>query len=190
MQLGISQPGLRPGFVPLKNRGIPSRLLTADAILKDACGADFDAVSAVLTIAATWTPGDAVTTVRRAELRDAVTGWSSLPRAEIDAALERLTLTPDQLRQDEMRYWEQEKRSHRLAIRPLVSASGTTNCCLSRVAWKQPRECSRPTFSTGGSRGPRQTCRRGLSTLSSTTARARTGSSNEKQAACSPGCSS
>lgn len=120
MQLGISQPGSRPEFVPMKNRGISAKLLTADVILKDACGTGFDAISAVLAIAATWTPGDAVTKVRRAEFCDAATGWSALSRAEIEAAVDRLTLAPDQLRQDEMRYWEQEKRSHRLAIRPLI----------------------------------------------------------------------
>ena len=120
MQLGVSQPGPRPEFVPLQNRGISPKLLTADAILKDACGTGFDGISAVLAIAATWTPGDAVTRVCRTELRDAVTGWSALPQEEIEAAIERLTLTPDQLRREKMRYWEQEKRSHRLAIRPLI----------------------------------------------------------------------
>lgn len=120
IQLSVSQPGPRPEFVPLRNRSVSSRLLTADTILKEACGTGTDGISAVLAVAATWTPGDAVTKVRRTELCDAVTRWSGLSRAEIEAAADRLTLTPDQLRQDGMRYWEQEKRSHRLAIRPLV----------------------------------------------------------------------
>lgn len=124
-QLTADRPWQRQEFVSLEDLGVPPKLLTADTALKEAYGTGFDGISAVLGVAATWTPrDDKVVEVDRAELRDAVTGWSGLTQLEIDAALDRLTLTAEQLRQEGLRYWEQEKRSYRLAIRPLVSLGG------------------------------------------------------------------
>jgi hypothetical protein len=58
------------------------------------------------------------------ELREAAIGWSGLTDTEIDAAVEILTLTADWLRQDGQPFWEQERRSYRLATRPLISLGG------------------------------------------------------------------
>ncbi len=78
-QLSADRPRQREEFVPLTNLGVPPKLLTADNVLKDAYGTGFDGISAVLGIAATWTPGDdKVVEVSRAELRDTVMGWSHL----------------------------------------------------------------------------------------------------------------
>lgn len=119
------RPSERREFVPLREMGVFPKLLTADALLKDAYGTGFDGITAVLGIAATWTPrDDKVIQVGRAELREAVNAWSDVPMDEIEAAIDHLTLTAEQLRSGEIRYWEQERRSYRLAIRPLVSLGG------------------------------------------------------------------
>jgi hypothetical protein len=62
-----------------------------------------------------------VVEVTRAELRDAAVAWSSLPLQEIEAALDLLILAPAQLRDEGLRYWEQERRRYRLTTRPLIS---------------------------------------------------------------------
>lgn len=110
-------------FEGLRNFPVPGSLLAADKIMKKALGTGIDGLNAVLGTAVTWTQGaDDVAEVARAELRDTAITWSSLPPPEIDAALGLLTLTPAQLRDEGLRYWEQERRSYRLATRPLVCA--------------------------------------------------------------------
>lgn len=109
-------------FVPLTSIKVPGSLLRLDAILKENCGTGFDAISAVLGTALTWTSGgDGVVEVTREELRREAVDWSKLPPSEIDAALDHLILEPAQLQTEELRYWEQERRRYRLATRPLIA---------------------------------------------------------------------
>lgn len=107
--------------MPLGDLPVPRSLLAADTIMKDALGTGIDGLKAVLGTAVTWTPGsDDVAEVTRADVRDAALAWSNLPPQEIDAALDLLILTPAQLQDEGLRYWEQERRSDRLATRPLI----------------------------------------------------------------------
>lgn len=116
-------PGRSPAtFVSLRDDcAVPGTLLRADAILQQECGFGIDAISAVLGTAMTWTAdNDPVVYVARQAVKEAAAQWSSVPDAEISAALDRLTLDPEELGREGLRYWEQERRSHRIAVRPLV----------------------------------------------------------------------
>lgn len=99
--------------------GIPPRLLEADALLRARCGTGIDGLHAVLGTAVTWSrDDDHVELVALDDLRRAAAEWSQLPLTEIDAALERLTLDPCKLGDEGLSYSAQERRHHRLAIRP------------------------------------------------------------------------
>jgi hypothetical protein len=75
----------------------------------------------VLGTAVTWTTGtDDIIEVTQDSLRDAAITWSHLPPEQIDAALKLLILTPGQMRDGGLPYWEQERRTYRLATRPLI----------------------------------------------------------------------
>lgn len=109
-------------FTALHEFSLPGSLLTADAVMKRELGTGVDGLKAVLGTAITWNPtSDDVVEVTRAELRDAAVAWSSLPLQEIEAALDLLILAPAQLRDEGLRYWEQERRRYRLTTRPLIS---------------------------------------------------------------------
>lgn len=102
-----------------------SRLMTeVDDALLATWGTGFDAIAAVLATAASWpVPDDPEPPVARttpAALCDDVARWSGLPRDQVAAAVSRLTLTGADLRKDDLRYWQLEKREIRLTLRPLV----------------------------------------------------------------------
>jgi hypothetical protein len=110
-------------FVRLSDVDVPGTLLAADTILRQQLGTGIDGIRAVLGTAVTWTPGsDDVTEISSAELRDAAIAWSHLPPEQVDAALSLLTLTPGHLLEEGIPYWELERRTYRLATRPLICA--------------------------------------------------------------------
>lgn len=109
-------------FTRLEDLPLPGSLRAADVALKQALGTGIDGIKAVLGTAVTWTAGaDDVTQAAQAELREAAIAWSHLPPEQIDAGLDLLILAPGQLREEGLPYWEQERRTHRLATRPLIS---------------------------------------------------------------------
>lgn len=109
-------------FTRFEDLPLPGSLRAADTALKQALGTGIDGIKAVLGTAVTWTAGaDDVTEVAQAELQEAAIAWSHLPPEQIDAALDLLILAPGQLREEKLPYWEQERRTHRLATRPLIS---------------------------------------------------------------------
>jgi hypothetical protein len=123
VQLTVEGSPLDTDFVRLSDAGVPGALLAADAILTKQLGTGLDGIRAVLGTAVTWTPGsDDVAEISPAELRDAAIAWSRLPSGQIETALRLLTLTPGQLREEGLPYWELERRSYRLATRPLICA--------------------------------------------------------------------
>jgi hypothetical protein len=129
VQLADSSRSQKQDFDRLKDLPLPGSLQTADAVLKQALRTGIDGIHAVLGTAVTWTSGaDDVTEVTQAELREAAIAWSHLPPEQIDAALDLLILTPDQLHAEGLPYWEQERRTHRLATRPLIRTG--TGCLL------------------------------------------------------------
>lgn len=108
-------------FVPLEKEKIPQTLVKANEKLRKECGTGIEGLMAVLGTAVSWIAGDnRVVKIQQNELRDAAQVWSSLTIAEIDAALDRLTLEGSQLKKEGMIYWEQERRRYRLATRPLI----------------------------------------------------------------------
>ena len=121
VRLGGSHGSQPQDFTRLEDLPMPGSLQTADAALKQALGTGIDGIHAVLGTAVTWTTGaDDVTEAAQARLREAAIAWSHLPPEQIDAALDLLILTPGQLRDEGLPYWEQERRTHRLATRPLI----------------------------------------------------------------------
>lgn len=108
-------------FVPFESIELPGSLRSADRAMLAQYGTGLSGLMAVLGTAGSWTSaGDAVELVPLSDLRDAAVAWSSLPIEQIDAALDRLILSGEALRNEGLRYWELEKRRVRLTTRPLV----------------------------------------------------------------------
>jgi hypothetical protein len=99
-------------------------MLIADGFLKDHFGFGLNALSALMGTAVNWKdPDDEVRIVRKTELADQAVEWSTVPTAEILAAIKGLTLAKKVLRKERFEYWELEARGYRLAIRPLIEIS-------------------------------------------------------------------
>jgi hypothetical protein len=121
IRLAPGTPSEPQGFTPLRDLQVPGSFLAADTVMRRELGTGIDGLRAVLGTAVNWTPNsDDVAETSRDELRDAAIAWSGLTPSEIDAALGLLILTPAQLRQEGLRYSEQERRAYRLATRPLI----------------------------------------------------------------------
>lgn len=109
-------------FRSVRDLELPGSLRKVDRVLQAACGTGLDGINAVLGTAVSWqAKNDSVVEVARADLRREVMAWAGLSAEVVDAALDRLVLEPDQLREDPQPYWEQERRKYRLATRPLVA---------------------------------------------------------------------
>jgi hypothetical protein len=119
-------------------------------------GSGFDGLQAILGTAVSWTPsGDEVCLVDRAALIDAAREWSGLPDTMLEAAFGLLTLRASDLKQEGLRYWDQETREFRLLTRPLVEVDGqvvimpwvvdsaqsifAANLVSGRLPWPTPR---------------------------------------------------
>jgi hypothetical protein len=124
VRLGPNRRRVPQPFQQLKEMpGVPKSLLVADEEMRSACGTGLDGLHAVLGTAVTWIPDDDhVVQVRRQRLRQATLDWSDLSESEIDAAIEHLVLDPAALRAEGIAHWDQERRRHRLTIRPLLPA--------------------------------------------------------------------
>jgi hypothetical protein len=121
VRLAAAEEAETPDFALLADLSVPRSLLTADQVMKEALGTGIDGLRAVLGTAINWTPSaDDVTEVTRGQLSETAITWSGLHSAEIEAALEILVLTPDQLREEGLPYWELERRAYRLATRPII----------------------------------------------------------------------
>jgi hypothetical protein len=122
LRIGEERPRQTSNFTPLASLDGPSSLETANRIMLEACNTDLDAINAVLGTALCWTvDGDPVVLVSRAELCETAQTWAELPSSQIEAALDRLILDQNQISDEGARYWEQDRRRHRLLTRPLIS---------------------------------------------------------------------
>lgn len=102
------------------------RLTRADTLIREVLGAGFDAIRAVLIVAREWDAGEnGFALIDPAQLGQEAAEWSCLPPAEIQAAIDALTLTGDDLRPlDGPRVAELETRGYRLGLRPLPAIDG------------------------------------------------------------------
>jgi hypothetical protein len=127
----MSQPrNLRSLLQATARSGAGFQALTAGGMLRvddqliEHCGFSLDSIRAVLATVSSWEvpaePNPPVVQVTRTALVDDVTAWSGLPRNQIDAAVRACTLTAQQLRDEDLRYWQLRERSARLALRPLI----------------------------------------------------------------------
>ena len=113
-------------FRPLAGAAdVPSSLLAADAMLRRDCGTGIDGLNAVLGTAVSWDrDDDHVILVERSDLQREAIAWSHLSTEEIDAAIDRLTLDPEQLASEGISYAAQERRHHRIATSPIPVVGG------------------------------------------------------------------
>lgn len=121
---GPAKPDPTP-FTLVADIGDP-HLTQADTLIREVLGAGFDAIRAVLIVAREWDAGEhGFALIDPAQLGQETAEWSGLPPAEIQAAIDSLTLTGDDLRPlDGPRVAESETRGYRLGIRPLPAIDG------------------------------------------------------------------
>jgi hypothetical protein len=100
----------------------PKSLLKVDANIRTLLGTGFDGINAILGTAVTSSsPDGQVATTKYRDLLTAAQTWSGLPASEIRSALDLLTIDRAALKSEGLIYWELERRSQRLATRPLIS---------------------------------------------------------------------
>lgn len=112
-------------FQPLHTFAEPS-LLQVDTLLASTVGTGLDGIAAVLGTAVDWpTDDDGVAMVEVDDLLRETTAWSDVPRTQIEAALRLLQIDTEELRSyGARRFLDVERRTHRLATRPLVAVDG------------------------------------------------------------------
>lgn len=108
-------------FVPIETLSLPKSLFDADRLLQIHLGTGMNGLAAVLGTAVNWDGrSDKVKMVSREDLVREAQAWSSVPISEIRAAVDRLVLRSELLRDRQLEYWNLEGRSFRLSIRPLI----------------------------------------------------------------------
>jgi len=102
---GLREQGRNPvPFTPLSDMNPPGHLLTADALFREHFGTGMDGLKAVLGTAVDWPAAEVPAIAHRDDLAREAQEWSGLERSEIDAAIDLLSLHPEQLRQEDFRY--------------------------------------------------------------------------------------
>jgi hypothetical protein len=106
-------------FEPIGGFDPPAHLLSADVLMREALGTGLDGFRAVLGTAVDWPVDDTgVAVVEAGQLASEAEKWSGLPRGEIEAAVTLLSLDPNHPPSPVHRYWEVERSSFRLRLRP------------------------------------------------------------------------
>jgi hypothetical protein len=112
-------------FEPIASLDPPSYLLSTDALMRDTLGTGLDGIRAVLGTAVDWpTAQTGIAVADAGQLAHEAEEWSGLLRSEIDAAVTLLSLDPQTLPGPVHRYWEVERLSHRLRVRPFPVIDG------------------------------------------------------------------
>ena len=112
----------------VNNEEVPSGFREIDRAMREQLGAGYDPLLAVLKTAGSWPTslGLEYTTVGPDELARSAADWSRLPLDQTSAAVRLLTLRPEDLRAEGIRYWLTEKRRYRATTRPLIEAVAGT----------------------------------------------------------------
>jgi len=121
---GLSTRRTVNAFRPVASFDPPQHLMSTDALMRAHLGTGLDGIRAVLGTAVDWTADAAASAAEPQSLAQAAEDWSGLPRAEIDAAMILLSLDARNLHDEASRYWEVERRSHRLRVRPFPVIGG------------------------------------------------------------------
>jgi hypothetical protein len=104
-------------------------MLAVDEAMLATMETGLDEINTVLVAAVTWpVPGDPDTLVARvpvAQLVESTASASGLDVHRLIAAVRWLTLTPNLIASEGLRYWSLEGRNARLALRPLIQVPGT-----------------------------------------------------------------
>jgi hypothetical protein len=112
---GTTETAFRP---ILSGRGLPGRLLTLDQVMRNDLGWGIESMVAVLATAASY-EDDCVPQMPPSQLVAEAASYSHRPQTELLAAISFLTLRAREVAENR-RFWEQERRPHRLFLRPLV----------------------------------------------------------------------
>jgi hypothetical protein len=105
----------------LTGRHTPKRLVQLDDTMRRHLGCGIEAIIAVLATAAGWPDDVDLPDTTADALTQATAEWAQqIPQGEIEAAIRRLTLHGAAVKADTS-IWEQERRAHRLLLRPLVA---------------------------------------------------------------------
>lgn len=110
---------------PWYERPVVEAALAADQAMREHLHTGIDEIKAVMMVAASWsvtTVTGEVIDINRDELIHEVEDWAGLDAAAVAAAVDLLTLTPARLAEEGLSYWELERRSGRLATRPLLAS--------------------------------------------------------------------
>jgi hypothetical protein len=110
---------------PSYERPVVEGALAADQAMREHLYTGIDEIKAVLMVAASWsgtTGTGEVIDITRDQLIQEVADWADLDAAAVAAAVDLLTLTPVRLEEEGLSYWELERRSGRLATRPLLAS--------------------------------------------------------------------
>jgi hypothetical protein len=100
-------------------------LRVIDGLLQRDLGCSIDALIAVLATAASIdVDADGLRELPRSELVRSASQWSQVDTTLIEAASALLTLTPQAIQSEGHDYWQVERRSHRLTVRPLIEVAG------------------------------------------------------------------
>ncbi len=106
-------------FEPIASFDPPAHLLATDTLMRENLGTGLDGIRAVLGTAVDWpTDETGIAVIDPEHLAQEAQEWSGLPQAEVDAAVVLLSFDPQSLPEPVHRYWEVERLTHRLSVRP------------------------------------------------------------------------
>lgn len=112
-------------FEPIAALDPPAHLVATDALMREHLGTGLDGIRAVLGTAVDWpTGGTGLAVTDAGQLAREAQEWSRLHRPEIDAAVALLSLELQNLPGPVHRYWEVERLSHRMRVRPFPVVRG------------------------------------------------------------------
>ena len=111
-------------FQPIASLDPPQYMMSTDALMRTHLGTGLDGIRAVLGTAVDWTTDASVAATEPESLAQAAEEWSGIPQEQIDAAVALLSLDARSLHDEANRYWEVERRSHRLRVRPFPVING------------------------------------------------------------------
>ncbi|MDQ1697879.1 MAG: hypothetical protein QOJ03_3232, partial [Frankiaceae bacterium] len=125
---------------PGADRRTSRHLLKLNDAMFDEWGFDLDSlfatINSLIGMSTQREPAPPIAQLRRVELVNDIASWSGLQRERVEAAVDRLTISPAQLVAVDLAYWHIEQRAHRITLRPIVGTAGEAE---EASVWVLPR---------------------------------------------------
>ena len=116
-------------------------LLAVNEAIEASWKFDLDGLFATLDTLIAWTTNDEplppLGVATRGELIEDIVRWTDLPRNNVAAAVDRLTISSNQMVGVDLAYWLLEQRANRLTLRPIIRANDGTDD--DPILWILPR---------------------------------------------------